>query len=227
MSDNLDLWNKVCTTDKKYTKEVSYGTFKFTAIQAQYQVRNATEQFGKYGCTWGLKNIKFKDTLFHDNRMLRDCFAVFYYPDGEFEISSCDMLVDIDKYEKYKIDKEINKKLETDITTKALSKLGFNADIFLGEWDSNRYVNNSNNQASYATSNQQSISDADNLPWLNKGKADGSDSEIKEKVKWDAIINKIRTKKSADQNFDVQTVIKALRNEYKISKSTSQDLMNA
>ena len=33
------------------------------------------------------------------------------------------------------------KKMETDVTTKALSKLGFNADVFMGLYDDNRYVN--------------------------------------------------------------------------------------
>jgi len=38
------------------------------------------------------------------------------------------------------IDKDWAKKIETDVTTKALSKLGFNADIFKGNWDDDKYV---------------------------------------------------------------------------------------
>ena len=39
-----------------------------------------------------------------------------------------------------KLDDECYKKVSTDALTKGLSKLGFNADVFLGQWDDNRYV---------------------------------------------------------------------------------------
>jgi hypothetical protein len=38
------------------------------------------------------------------------------------------------------VDDECYKKIQTDALTKALSRLGFNADIFMGLWDDNRYV---------------------------------------------------------------------------------------
>ena len=40
-----------------------------------------------------------------------------------------------------KLDDECYKKVTTDALTKGMSHLGFNADIFLGMWDDNRYVN--------------------------------------------------------------------------------------
>ena len=53
---NLELWNKVQKTDPDMTKKVTFGR-EFTAIDPTYQMKNATEQFGRYGTTWGLKNI--------------------------------------------------------------------------------------------------------------------------------------------------------------------------
>jgi hypothetical protein len=38
------------------------------------------------------------------------------------------------------VDDNFAKKIETDALTKAISKLGFNADIFLGKFDDVRYV---------------------------------------------------------------------------------------
>ena len=57
---NLDLWNKVSKTKKEYTKNVSLGARKYTTIQPQYQLQKGTEQFGKYGETWGLKNLNYQ-----------------------------------------------------------------------------------------------------------------------------------------------------------------------
>jgi hypothetical protein len=39
-----------------------------------------------------------------------------------------------------KLDDQFAKKVETDTLTKAISKLGFNADIFMGKFDDQRYV---------------------------------------------------------------------------------------
>ena len=39
------------------------------------------------------------------------------------------------------LDDNFAKKIETDTLTKAISKLGFNADIFLGKFDDVRYLN--------------------------------------------------------------------------------------
>ena len=68
--------------------------------------------------------------------------AIFFAGNATFPISSAIMIAALDKYEKMRIDDEWAKKIETDITTKALSKLGFNADVFLGRYDDNKYVNN-------------------------------------------------------------------------------------
>lgn len=141
--DNLSLWLSVEKTDPKHTKELKTGGRKMTAINAQYQVKNATEKFGKYGNTWGLKNIKLEYlTDLCNNQILAISRAVFYYPDGEFEIGSSILVQSWISSKSYnKVDDDFMKKLETDMTTKALSKLGFNADVFLGLYDDNRYVN--------------------------------------------------------------------------------------
>lgn len=141
--NNLELWSKVEKTDPKHTKLAGYGTRKFTSINAQYQLRQATEQWGSYGDTWGIKDIKYQflSDLPH-NQVMALAYVVFYYPGGEFPISSTIMVVSYSvKNSSNRVDDEWAKKVETDVTTKALSKLGFSADVFLGRYDDNRYVN--------------------------------------------------------------------------------------
>ena len=137
MSDNLDLWHKVEKTNPKYTKQANVGGNKITSIAPQYQIMNVTEQFGSYGKTWGFKNIELDYTLVPEFNLI--VFkAIFFYPDGEFPtINSIKMFMDNSKL---KIDDNFAKKLETDTLTKAISKLGFNADIFMGKFEDTRYL---------------------------------------------------------------------------------------
>ena len=135
--NNLELWNKVEKTNPKYTKKANVKGNNITAIAPQYQIKNVTEQFGSYGKTWGFKSLDF-DYRLVDTLGLVVLHAVFYYPDGEFPIKNAQNIF-IDNA-KTKIDDNFAKKLETDTLTKAISKLGFNADIFMGLFDDVKYL---------------------------------------------------------------------------------------
>ena len=43
--NNLELWNRVEKTNPKYTKPANIRGLKITAIEPQYQIMLATEQF--------------------------------------------------------------------------------------------------------------------------------------------------------------------------------------
>lgn len=130
---NMALWDSVCETEKEFVRQISYGTRKFSAIDAMYQIRNATSQWGIYGTTWGLKELVWELIRDEKNVLIElSLNAIFWYPHGEFPIAS-----DI----KYDPGRDCRKKLMTDVTTKALSKLGYNADVFLGAFDDNPYEN--------------------------------------------------------------------------------------
>jgi hypothetical protein len=126
---NMNLWNAVCTTDPTHAKQVDQRG-GYTAISAQYQFQLATEQFGPYGKGWGVKNLNYEFVDPSSKEMILD--AIFYFPGGEFEIGT-DIV--------YRAGNDSRKKLLTDLTTKALSKLGFNADVFMGKFDDNKYIN--------------------------------------------------------------------------------------
>ena len=137
MSNHLELWNKVEKTNPKYTKKANVKGNNITAIAPQYQIKNVTEQFGSYGTSWGFESLEFDYTL-TDSLGLVILHAVFYYPGGKFPIKNAQSLF-MDNA-KTKVDDNFAKKLETDTLTKAISKLGFNADIFMGLFDDVKYL---------------------------------------------------------------------------------------
>ena len=134
---NLELWNKVEKTNPAHTKSANVRGNKITAIAPQQQIKNATEQFGSYGIGWGFKSAQFDYAMLEKTGIV--VFnGVFYFPKGEFPISSS-----ISAYKDgamTKPDADFAKKVETDALTKALSKLGFNADVFMGLFDDHKYV---------------------------------------------------------------------------------------
>ena len=137
MNDNLKLWNAVEKTDPKYTKPAKIGGMKITAIAPQYQIKLATEQFGSYGKGFGFKEIELDYSLVEAMQLV--VFkGTFFFPGGEFVIINSNKLYMDRKQEM--IDADFAKKIETDALTKALSKLGFNADVFMGRFDDVRYV---------------------------------------------------------------------------------------
>jgi len=110
---------------------------EITSIAPQYQIMQVTEQFGIYGEKWGFKDIKLSYDLVEKFHLV--VFkGTFFFPGGEFEIiNSCKLYMNKDNT---MIDADFAKKIETDTLTKAISKLGFNADIFMGKFDDVRYV---------------------------------------------------------------------------------------
>jgi hypothetical protein len=137
MEDNLKLWKAVEKTNPNYTKQANVKGNKITSIAPQYQIMNVTEQFGIYGQTWGFKSMDFDYTLVPSLGLVV-LHAVFYFPNGEFPIKNAISLF-MDNA-KTKVDDNFAKKIETDTLTKAISKLGFNADIFMGKFDDQRYL---------------------------------------------------------------------------------------
>lgn len=133
---NLELWDKVEKTNPSYTKKANVKGNQLTSIAPQYQIKQATEQFGVYGVSWGFRSMDFDYTL--ANIGMITFKAVFFFPSGEFPIINSVQLYKDGA--QTKIDDDFAKKVETDTLTKALSKLGFNADIFLGKFDDVKYV---------------------------------------------------------------------------------------
>lgn len=131
-NDNMQIWDAVSKTDPANTKRVNQRG-GFTAISAHSQVMEATRQFGPIGKGWGYDSgapiftpdgcVIVPVTVWHGDRETR--FGPMY---GCAQMSG------------NRIDTDAPKKAATDALTKLLSQLGFNADVFLGLFDDNKYI---------------------------------------------------------------------------------------
>ena len=139
---NMKLWNSVETTDPKFTKKVNQRG-GFTAIGAQYQLRTATETFGPFGWGWGVKDERIEK--WEDVGLAVYQATLWYNIDGYGTDDETYGTIPIHSSIKYqnngRVDDDFMKKVATDALTKGLSKLGFNADVFMGMFDDNKYVN--------------------------------------------------------------------------------------
>jgi len=139
VSNNLDLWNAVEASDPKYLKKVSFGSRSFTAIDPMYQVRCATEQFGPVGDGWGWHNeTQVVNVSNGDSAVLAHVSIWHGSPANVFgPFTGCRKFFDSAKD---RMAEDAPKMAITDGLTKALSHLGFNADVFLGKMDGNKYA---------------------------------------------------------------------------------------
>lgn len=137
--DNMRVWNKVSESDPKYLKKVSFGARSFTAIDPQYQVMKATEVFGPIGEGWGWTNeTRFINLSNGDTAVVADVTIWHGTDDCKFgPFSGCRKFFDAAKG---RMAEDAPKMAITDGLTKALSHLGFNADVFLGKMDGNKYA---------------------------------------------------------------------------------------
>lgn len=139
----LKIWET--PTDPKHLKNVSSNGRNYSAIDSTYQFLQATEIFnGCYGSTWGLKDLDYTFKTLADTELLI-LKAKFFYPGGEFELNNSIKLAYMtngyqNKPGYLKVDDEAYKKIETNTISKALAKLGFNADVFMGKFEDNNYV---------------------------------------------------------------------------------------
>jgi len=134
---NLKLWDAVKETDKAFTKAVKQRG-GYTAITPQYQMQEATKQFGPYGIGWGFESIEMDYSVIETLELVIVKAVFFYIIDGSrgsFPINNTWPVK-----QGSRVDSDFAKKAETNTMGKALSKLGFNADIFMGLFDDPNYV---------------------------------------------------------------------------------------
>tara|TARA_R100001510_G_C7653488_1_gene211732 strand:+ start:2928 stop:3575 length:648 start_codon:yes stop_codon:yes gene_type:complete len=132
--NNTELWDKVCTTDPDHTKHVNQRG-GFTTIDAYHQIHNATAVFGPVGKGWGWDyNLVFQDGI-----LIAD-MTMWWGGDRTQVVRQCGARSTHKR--NGSVDEDAAKSAVTDALTKCLSYLGFNADVFLGKYDDNKYVQN-------------------------------------------------------------------------------------
>lgn len=131
---NLRIWSQVEKTDPAHTKRVNQRG-GFTAISAAYQIMRATEVFGPVGQGWGYDAA---EPIFHGDLVF---VPVTLWHSGDRSNTFGPMFGGAEvKDQKGRLDSDALKKATTDALTKLLSQLGFNADVFMGRFDDNKYV---------------------------------------------------------------------------------------
>ena len=135
-TNNMEIWQSVETTDPTYTKKVNQRG-GFTAIGAQYQLMRATDTFGPMGKGWGVKGEHIQKW--------EDVGLAVYEATLWYVVKDKEYYIPIHSSIKYhtsgRVDDDFYKKVATEALTKGLSKLGINADVFMGKFDDNKYVN--------------------------------------------------------------------------------------
>ena len=142
----MALWNLVQKTDPAHTKKVKFGR-GFTAIDPHSQVMNATKVFGPAGDGWGWTVLRVEYTPTNDIAILVGLWVKEHWipheNPGIQQWGQASLFIDAAESKK---DTDAFKKAMTDRLTKCLSYLGFNADVFLGKFDDNKYVQDTNNE---------------------------------------------------------------------------------
>jgi hypothetical protein len=171
--ENMHIWNQVCETDPDFTKEVGFRG-GFTSIDPQYQLQRMTETFGPCGKGWGYE-AEDQEIRLDDENIIAKVTVRVWWRDKDDEIrflgpvSTTAMLVDGGR-----VDLDACKKATTDALTKSYSRLGVNADVFLGQFDDPEYVEQLHRKkAGPATADQlkqiKAIAKAkDDKDWLEK-----------------------------------------------------------
>ncbi|KLF68600.1 hypothetical protein [Klebsiella aerogenes] len=165
--ENMAIWRSVMRTDPRFTKQMTGTGFEGTSINAEYMIMRATEIFGPIGSRWGYEIQEdrmipgapfsepvYKDDKFVGTRMLRDGDGTLLYEqnhsirirlwyqngDEEGSVIAYGATPYMFKTKHgIKCDGEAQKKSLTDALKKALSLLGFSADVWLGLYDTPEY----------------------------------------------------------------------------------------
>lgn len=157
MSTNMHIWEKVSTTDTRYTKAAEVGGQKITSLNGTAMIMKATEMFGPVGIGFGWSIIEERfdegsemvsgegDKRLVLGRELNHTIKIRFWYEldgkrGEIEQYGCTRYLYKSKFGTT-TDGEAPKKSLTDAIKKSLSMLGFSADVFLGMFDDAEYVN--------------------------------------------------------------------------------------
>jgi len=140
MTDNLAIWDRFADIDPAYTKPITGKSYKGTSPNPQYVIRCLTELFGPVGKGFGWEVLQegFEPL---GEEILHWCRIRFWTEDR----ANCfESYGQTKAYMKTKnglmADEDAPKKSLTDAIVKAASHIGIAANIFLGRWDDQKYV---------------------------------------------------------------------------------------
>tara|TARA_R110002020_G_scaffold296776_1_gene512539 strand:+ start:1191 stop:1844 length:654 start_codon:yes stop_codon:yes gene_type:complete len=184
-TENLALWQSVEKTNIEYTKHVSMRG-GFTAIDPTYQMKTATEMFGSWGIGFGVRGEKYQ--MIEVGKTLCLYTAELWYVingvTGVVPITSSIIVAASGSGLQ-----EWSKMVSTNAVSKGLSKLGFNADVFLGKFDDNEYVKELRADKAVEKANEASEKEA--------AKPENAEASMKQLQAVETAISKSGTRKPA------------------------------
>ena len=213
MSNDVLNWESIRKTDPAYTKRANKGgnSPEFTAIDAYYNIYRATELFGPLGQSWGWG-------ILHHEKTATSSFVLIelWYHNPEGRRCTIQVFGETAMHGKPSVDEDALKKALTDAITKGLSYLGFSADVYLGRFDDNKYVNQRivesnaerlNQQKEYAIRVANALSNATTLDELEQLKIRYRSGVIELPVEHKAMLHKTATEKEEELRHTATTYL--------------------
>ena len=153
MSENLDLWARLSKTDKKFCKDFKrYGGFSGTSIDPMWRIMRMTEEFGPCGQGWSINEPNFQTVPTPEGKILVFCWLTVTIGDGGTVAGvGGEVLYDIYNNGKTVSKDEAFKMAFTDALGNALKHLGMAADVYMGNFDADKYMAEGGHDGSSAT----------------------------------------------------------------------------
>lgn len=141
MSHNLTIWQQLCRTDPKATKDFNRSGFKGTQIDPVWRYQKMTEVFGPIGKGWGYEQVGAP--IITDGMVFvcvrawwRDADGTQHYTGEQW---GGDVLFKPRREGNPVPNDEALKMATTDAVGKALVLLGLGADVHMGQFDESKY----------------------------------------------------------------------------------------
>lgn len=148
MSENLKIWDQLRRVPPDQLKGFKRGGgFSGTAIRPMWTFHKVTEVLGPVGFKWAVREPTFQTVPGVNGEVMVYCTVTVETEEGFFAGVGGDKVVkyipantQYNRPERWENDDEAFKKAYTDALTNALKLLGAGADVHMGLWDGNKYV---------------------------------------------------------------------------------------
>lgn len=141
MSDKTAIWDALGVTDPAQTKGFSRaGGFRGTAVKPMWVMQRLTEQFGPCGVGWGVSEPSFRLVEAGDDILVYCTVSAWHTaPENVLWGVGGDKVAGKNKNGTF-TDDEAFKKAFTDAIMNAFKFIGVAADVHMGRFDDNKYV---------------------------------------------------------------------------------------
>ena len=142
--DNMKIWDALGKTDPAHTKQFTRaGGFRGTAIKPMWANLRMTEFFGPCGIGWGMYKPEYQLVEVAEEVLVYCTLNVWYAIDGKERGQVYGVggdKVAVKGKDGIRTDDEAFKKAYTDALSNAMKMIGVGADVHLGQFEDNKYV---------------------------------------------------------------------------------------